>query len=131
MATLETFKQDMDLVNSFSGSFIDSIKVSRQRVNTILSDFDKALEEERQNKLVLQSIESTISENELNNISVELTGLKTKLIEKHTEYTSLIQNNTQSIQNIAKTIKYKNDKIQDIKTTILNIEQLMSKFKIV
>lgn len=131
MATLETFKQDMDLVNSFSGTFIDSIKVSKQKVNVILGDFDKALEEERQNKMVLQSIESTISENELNNIFVEFTGLKSTLIEKHTEYNSLIQNNTKSIQSIAKTIKDKNDKIQDIKTTILDIEQLMSKFKIV
>jgi hypothetical protein len=131
MATIETFKQDMELVNTFSGSFIDSVKGTRQKINTLLNDFGKALEEERQNKLVLQSIENTISENELNNVSVELIDAKTKLIEKHTEYATLIQTNTQAIQNIARTIKDKNNKIQEIQQSISDIDQLLSKFKIV
>ena len=121
MATLETFKEDMELVNTFSGSFIDSVKGTRQKVNNLLGDFNKALEEERQNKLVLQSIENTISESELHKIFRELTESKTMLI----------QNNTQSIQNIAKTIKDKNNQIQEIQQSILDIDQLLSKFKIV
>jgi len=131
MATLETFKEDMELVNTFSGSFIDSVKGTRQKVNNLLSDFNKALEEERQNKLVLQSIENTISESELHKIFRELTDSKTMLIENHTEYATLIQNNTQSIQNIAKTIKDKNNQIKEIQQSILDIDQLLSKFKIV
>jgi len=131
MATLETFKEDMELVNTFSGSFIDSVKGTRQKVNNLLSDFNKALEEERQNKLVLQSIENTISESELHKIFRELTESKTMLIQNHTEYATLIQNNTQSIQNIAKTIKDKNNQIKEIQQSILDIDQLLSKFKIV
>jgi len=131
MVTLETFKEDMELVNTFSGSFIDSVKGTRQKVNNLLSDFNKALEEERQNKLVLQSIENTISESELHKIFTELTDSKTKLMERHTEYATLIQNNTQSIQNIAKTIKDKNNQIKEIQQSILDIDQLLSKFKIV
>jgi hypothetical protein len=131
MATLETFKEDMELVNTFSGSFIDSVKGTRQKVNNLLGDFNKALEEERQNKLVLQSIENTISESELHKIFRELTESKTMLIQNHTEYATLIQNNTQSIQNIAKTIKDKNNQIQEIQQSILDIDQLLSKFKIV
>lgn len=131
MATLETFKEDMELVNTFSGSFIDSVKGTRQKVNNLLSDFNKALEEERQNKLVLQSIENIISESELHKIFRELTDSKTMLIERHTEYATLIQNNTQSIQNIAKTIKDKNKQIKEIQQSILDIDQLLSKFKIV
>jgi len=131
MATLETFKEDMELVNNFSGSFIDSVKGTRQKVNNLLSDFNKALEEERQNKLVLQSIENTISESELHKIFRELTESKTMLIQNHTEYATLIQNNTQSIQNIAKTIKDKNNQIKEIQQSILDIDQLLSKFKIV
>jgi len=131
MVTLETFKEDMELVNTFSGSFIDSVKGTRQKVNNLLSDFNKALEEERQNKLVLQSIENTISESELHKIFRELTESKTMLIQNHTEYATLIQNNTQSIQNIAKTIKDKNNQIKEIQQSILDIDQLLSKFKIV
>ena len=131
MATLETFKEDMELVNTFSGSFIDSVKGTRQKVNNLLGDFNKALEEERQNKLVLQSIENTISESELHKIFRELTDSKTMLIQNHTEYATLIQNNTQSIQNIAKTIKDKNNQIKEIEQSILDIDQLLSKFKIV
>jgi hypothetical protein len=131
MATLETFKEDMELVNTFSGSFIDSVKGTRQKVNNLLGDFNKALEEERQNKLVLQSIENTISESELHKIFRELTESKTMLIQNHTEYATLIQNNTQSIQNIAKTIKDKNNQIKEIQQSILDIDQLLSKFKIV
>lgn len=131
MATIETFKQDMELVNTFSGSFIDSVKGTRQKVNNLMHDFSKALEEEKQNKLVLKSIENTISENELNNVSLELIETKTRLIEKHTEYATLIKTNTQSIQNIAKTIKEKNKQIQEIQQSISDIDQLLSKFKIV
>jgi DNA repair ATPase RecN len=131
MTSLETFKQDMELVNSFAGKFIDNINTGRQKVKTILQDLEKALSEEQANKLVLASMENTISEKELDKISQEFAVLKETFMNKHSEYSYLIQSNTNTIQNIAKTIKDKNERIQEINSTMSNIDQLLSKYKIV
>jgi len=131
MTSLETFKQDMELVNSFAGKFIDNINESRQKVTSILKDLEKAMSEEQSNKLVLASMENTISEKELDKISQEFAVLKETFVNKHSEYSYMIQSNTNAIQNIAKTIKDKNDKIQEINAVMSNIDQLLTKYKVV
>ena len=127
MDSVESFKEDMKLVNQFSSTFLDTTRTTTQKARITLDNLEKSITEEQTNKSILLTISSSLSETQLLSLTKDTEHLNNQLSEKYTEYVSIIQDNTKHIVEIANSIRSKQAEIQKVLDTIKNIEDILNK----
>ena len=127
MDSVESFKEDMKLVNQFSSTFLDTTRTTTQKARITLDNLEKSITEEQTNKSILLTISNSLSETELLSFAKDTEYLNNQLSEKYTEYVSIIQDNTKNIVEIANSIRSKQAEIQKVLDTVKNIEDILVK----
>jgi len=127
MDSVESFKEDMKLVNQFSSTFLDTTRTTTQKARITLDNLEKSITEEQTNKSILLTISSSLSETQLLSLTKDTEHLNNQLSEKYTEYVSIIQDNTKHIVEIANSIRSKQAEIQKVLDTLKNIEDILNK----
>lgn len=128
--SIEKLKEDINNINGFTSDFFNKLNVLNNRVSESITKLDNIISIEKENDKFLSSLESGLSDTELNNISDNLKKHQQAITEKQKDYLTVIEKNSGNIAKIKKILSEKKDKIKQIQTAMENLETSISLVKV-
>lgn len=128
--SIEKLKEDINNINGFTSDFFNKLNVLNNRVSESVTKLDNIIRIEKENDKFLSSLESGLSDTELNNISDNLRKHQQAITEKQKDYLTVIEKNSGNIAKIKKILSEKQDKIKQIQTAMENLETSISLVKV-
>lgn len=128
--SIEKLKEDINNINGFTTDFFNKLNVLNSRVTESITKLDNIIKIEKENDKFLSSLESGLSDTELNSIEDNLKKHQQSITEKQKDYLTVIEKNSGNIAKIKKILSDKQDKIKQIQKAMENLETSISLVKI-
>lgn len=126
---IDRLKNDINGINDFTSDFFQKTSALNKNVTEALAKLDGIISIENNNNEFLTTLESGISEAELDKLEQGIKQQQQLITEKQKEYLNLIEKNSQNILRMKKMLEDRKGRINSIYEAMDNLESSMALIK--
>lgn len=130
MSIIEKIKGDINSINEFTTNFFNKVNTLDKNVLEAIEKLDSIIETEIKNDKFLTSLESGISDEELNKLLENVKNQQNEITQKQKEYLNMVEKNSMNIMKIRKSLDEKKERIEEIFRLMDNLEKSVQLIKV-